>query len=466
MSHQPLIPNEPQEPKVASPENIYSRLLEVAVLAVKGLKRILGTDIFFGEEEAIARLLMKQGGTSVPVSALLLVNMLDGYRPAGDEYLEILFAHHILEVISDELPTQLANIFNALALDILNGNLNNVEDIRADQRFTKLAGALKNVPPIQMGSMEMPIIDALLANLMAVAKLKDLTQDWPEHLKDFAIQALKNRYNCSTNINHHQYNDGSVDDATKDRCGAILIEVTMIYVSYARSKQEGNSDLADALKIENFDKLKKLFSSVSTVVGLLNDVGTKLLMNEPANAEFRGIFIAWLKGKHDVVLNNLELSQENPTNLRELFALIGFEKKDKKLDTEELVQQAAEIDNSIDWKFLMQILKDLATGEPNLFLDRKMKDGEDLISFIESLLNRLSDIAAHHIAIIQDIALLLGKNASISAVVALIMHLLLYAAGDYYDKSKNVDFFTQMQDRFTPTVENFYAHPARHKNES
>lgn len=428
---------------------IQTKMLRVAEIGVKGLAKVLKADpstqqdkaiaaIIEADVQEIAKQLVARGNNSVLVSSLLLINMLGAYSPDENEYLEILFAHHILEVISDGLDKDEAFDFNDLAIRLANGNLN-INDLEADDKYkslTEKVGARES--NFLLNERPLALISALNLNLKAVAMLKNLANTFTPDLCLVTTKALVSRYQSSEDINSKGYANMSSANALENRAGSILIEVTLWFVSKALAESGENPDLKDALE-HKVDDLQQLFGHVAVTIGLLNDLGTSLLTDK----SFREEFIAWLRKKHNALIEEQEhqipsgAEQEQKfLNLRELFIALGAKNSFASVsDTQQMLEDFSDFAGGIEKKKLIQVFKDLFNNESNLFLDSNREADLDIIEFVEQLLEQLVAVFNQSIEKIIELAKILGIDVSKHAIMALIFHEAVYSLTDYYDNT-------------------------------
>lgn len=379
-------------------------------IASTAILELLQSAVSTEKVTALSQTLSNNGKTSVPVSLLLIVNMLgdlETISPDLELILKKVLAHHSFEVISDNLPPQLANIFNTLAIRICE-QPDTFDCIGNDPNFTKLEYALSETY-VELGH-RMLVIDALRLNLKAIAELISMCESKDPYIFQYIKKALTSRYSAVSEINNGLYQNPQTDftKALNARADSILIKVTQM--CFIAGMCAGNKELTSYL-LTNFEVIAQAVDNAALLIGMWNDCGSQTLIS----------------GNVNYIREHLE------ANTGEQFREVIHQRLDSVADdTQELMRQALASDLQVERREiepLRQLLKDAARGEPNLLLD--FGDSiDDTFKLLKSTNSRLvEDVESFFVN--QDVPI------SIRTIVAgaVYQHMVLYGGlGDYYDQ--------------------------------
>lgn len=413
----------------------YNAVLRMASSAI--LEILLGKPASKDKIVALSESLRNAGKTSVPVSILLVINMLSDLEhisPDLEDILKKVLAHHSFEVVSDSLPPLLANVFNNLAVKVCE-NPNILHTIEHENEFmllkAKLAGATVNL------GQPMLVTDALKANLKAIAELISACESTQPEIFDYIKSALKSRYSAVTLINNGLYQkpQTTFTEAISARTDSILIKVTqMCFIAglCAKNEEFGSYVLA------NFEQIAQAVDGAALLIGMWNDCGSEILMFNSRNVD--PSFIA----------NCLEESLFN--NFRELIADRVKGAMDD--DTQQLIQKVSSADpnfNQTDsqWRYLTQLVKDAAKSEPNILLD---------FGDINKTLDLLREMNCYTYQILESFLKSADIPMALKQVIAgaVYQHEILYGGvGDYYDEREDnflLELYQQVQNRIRKAI--------------
>lgn len=411
-----------QEPQL-NLQSQYNTVLRIASTAI--LEILLQQPADDEKVAALADVLRNAGKTSVPVSILLVINMLDDLKnisPNLEDILKKVLAHHSFEVVSDNLPPALANIFNSLAIKVCDNpvaieNLQHESELALLQKM--LGGAEVNI------GQRMLVIDALKANLVAIAELISACESADPVIYNYIKDALKSRYVGVSLINNGLYQnpESTFAQVLAARSDSIMIKVTQMCFIAGMCVDNEN---VRSYVLSNFEAVTQVVDNAALLIGMWNDCGseTLTLKNSEVDPEF--------------ILKCLD--ESSIKSFRELIAERLKDSTDE--DTQQLIQKVSGIDSDatrpdLQWKYLTQPVKDAAKAEPNILLD---------FGNIENTLDLLRKANQYSIKIVETFLKDSNVPAALKRVIAgaVYQHEILYGGrGDYYDERES-DFLSNL----------------------
>jgi hypothetical protein len=319
------------------------------------------------------------------------------------------FMHHLLEVVSDKIsgkqiarqlcvPEDMVDVFNVLALQILNNeafsavhphfidylNSCSLLELRSSKLYNTLLSnvlfnediisVVKSVKPdIEIDKLknffEYPVRYCLLLNLLTVevarAHLENVSvfskndqvfsSKGKAVLYDFAIKALKQRYNSAAFLNRHGYESLSLREALNMRADAILTDYTMASVISGLAAADPK---IEQIVAQNRANVEDTIRKATYLIGLANDCGSRLLeMEIPDLVEFLA----------DVADQAAEVADP-----RVYFSVHHHRIKP----------------SHPEYRLFFPIMKDARKGEENLALDmRLLKDVDLWVDFIHNVVS-------------------------------------------------------------------------------
>lgn len=324
----------------------------------------------------------------------------------------LVFAHHVYEVVSDTFGSHPRVVhFLEAAIAVLDGTLTlnevHADHLHLDNRIDQhIHDRLQRygVQALMTSGNSITSGHVLWLNLSAIQLIRDNYASGSP-LDNAILARFRARYSGVLTTIQTGYAHMPLESAVGVRHDSVLLSATLL--TFCR--ELGMSDWKLRLWLENEKNIAVLNCAaclIARLVGLLNDMGTFLLETTPERAS--------------AVLT--ELLAVHP-ELRQALAPDGMRKSD---DTGELLLARTKLGNADHVPHLLQLLKDAANNEANLFLDSSGDLFERLTWLQRQFVHTISDYESLITTLPAPFYAMLWEGFE--------FHRELYSDGDYYNQ--------------------------------